>query len=354
MHTDFSTSLNSTQDEIRDKFTPKKNNSQYLSAIYAHIGEESRSRRVFHCADILEFALSENEHKLFHADFCKDRFCPMCQFRRSLKVFGQVSACMDELDKDMEGYVYLFLTLTIKNPSLDDLEQGFLDLKCAFNRLLHRKAFCDVVCGGFYSIEITCNSSRSEFHPHIHCILAVRKSYFHKSYISQAKWAQIWQKCLKVDYLPVVDVRRVKGAIFDGSRVDYSRVVAEIAKYSVKDKDFLILDDIALSERVLSKLVSTLNYKKMCGFFGCFADVRKRLQLDDIENGDLVNTDNNAIRIDVATLVVTYRWTGGMYSVARTGSNSALVVTSAAEPAGRRAKSPFLTQVQSVGAPDTR
>jgi plasmid rolling circle replication initiator protein Rep len=340
MHTDFNTSILDTQEEILDKFLPKKVKSQYLSMLYHNLGDRSRSIRVLHCGDTLEFALSENEHKLFYADFCKDRFCPMCLFRRSLKIFGQVSACMDELDKDKDGFEYLFLTLTIKNPAFDDLGSALSALKDGFSRLLHRKVFREVVCGGFYSIEITFNQKRMEFHPHIHSVLAVRKSYFGKRYLSQAKWCDIWQECLQVDYLPIVHIERVKGLILDDLSVDYKSVVAEVAKYSVKDKDYLVLDDVELSERILSKLLDVLNHRKLCGFWGCFADVRKSLRLDDVENGDLVQTDIDPIRTDVASLIVTYHWSGGMYEVVNMGSNSALATTSGrSRKAGRAAGS---------------
>ena len=48
-------------------------------------------------------------------------------------------------------------------------------------------------------------------HPHFHCILMVKSSYFKgSSYIKQSQWAELWQSCLGVDYLPMVDVRTVR------------------------------------------------------------------------------------------------------------------------------------------------
>lgn len=306
--------LAKTQTEIDTRFSPKKTRSQYLSMLYHNIGDDSKSFRVFHCGDFLEFHLSADDFKLARADFCKDRFCPMCQWRRSLKVFGQVSQILDYLDKGSKSYRYLFLTLTVKNCSLDSLSSSIDLLKRSLDLLFNRKEFKSFVCGSFSALEITRNSQTEEYHPHLHCILAVLPSYFHSgSYVKTEKLALLWQSCLKVDYLPVVDIRTVKGRVLDDSTVDYSKAVAEVSKYSVKDKDFLLLDDLDKAESILLSLLSSLSHRRLCSFTGIFKDVRKLLNLDDFENGDLVHTDNDELRPDVSFMVVKYHWKSGCY-----------------------------------------
>ena len=52
---------------------------------------DSRLFDLEHCADTLLFMQNaEGKKKLKSANFCRLRLCPMCQWRRSLKMFGQV------------------------------------------------------------------------------------------------------------------------------------------------------------------------------------------------------------------------------------------------------------------------
>ena len=109
----YTASLQSLQDEIEKKFVGKKEQTDILGAVYSVLDMENRSRRVLDCGSFLEFKVTEEKAKLQHANFCRDRLCPMCNWRRSLKIFAQVSKVMDALQA--EGYQFLFLTLTVRN-----------------------------------------------------------------------------------------------------------------------------------------------------------------------------------------------------------------------------------------------
>lgn len=106
----YTSSLQVLQDEVNNKFAVKKNRSSVLGAVYSILDEPIRSQRVFECGSFLEFRVSESESNLQVANFCKDRLCPMCNWRRSLKIFGQVSQVMNQMDE----YDFLFLTLTVR------------------------------------------------------------------------------------------------------------------------------------------------------------------------------------------------------------------------------------------------
>ena len=47
-------------------------------------------------------------------------------------------------------------------------------------------------------------------HPHYHALLLVKPSYFTKNYIKQSEWVEMWQKALRADYAPSVNVKTVK------------------------------------------------------------------------------------------------------------------------------------------------
>lgn len=297
--------LDSLQDEVENKFQPKKQAALQLSQVYADLNMLHRSARVAECGSWLEYYVEPGKAALHRANFCKDRLCPMCNWRRSLKIFGQVSRVMDVLEKDK--YSFLFLTLTVKNCHALELPDTVQALFDGWRNLYRDKTFKKAVAGSFRSLEVTLNRKTGLYHPHFHVILAVTESYWHRDYISQAAWADLWRSCCGLDYVPVVDIRKIKS----DSR-GLSGAVAEVAKYSVKSADYLRGDFLAQMGFVKTFLCA-LSRRRLAGFTGCFASVRKQLCLDDVEDGDLVVVDGEQLRDDVAHAVVRYAWRSGFY-----------------------------------------
>ena len=320
----------------------RKKSTLDLADSYKRIGS-NKYYRVLDCSTFLEFRLAVNNSlKLSNANFCKVRLCPMCSWRRSLKIFGQVSRVMDHVEENY-NYKYIFLTLTVKNCYGEDLRDTLDLMTKAFNTMTRRKAFKQAVKGYFRSLEITYdkdefitdemylkkrdyyskiglkagdkNSNFDKYHPHFHMILAVNKNYFtdDKTYISQVKWTELWKSCLKVDYTPVVDVRRIK----ENKEKDFGKVVAETAKYTVKPEDFLIRDEKGnikenLTDEVVKTLDRALHRKRLTAFGFIFKEVHKELNLDDTEDGDLTNTDNEDLRKDLTNIILRYQWNIGI------------------------------------------
>lgn len=294
------------QDEVDTKFVPKKKDALLLADVYDRLGLDGRMARVAECGSFLEYHITPEIKTLHAANFCKDRLCPMCNWRRSLKIFGQVSQVMDELER--QQYRFLFLTLTIRNCSADDLPATVQVLYDGWRMLYNKKSiFKKSVEGTFRSLEVTRNPKDGTYHPHLHVILAVRPDYFRCGYIPQSEWSAMWRSCCKLDYQPVVDIRTITP-----NDKGLSGAVAEVAKYAVKSSDFLrgSPDDMA---RTAWDFLTALSGRRLCSFTGVFANIRKQLALDDIESGDLINVDGNDLRDDVAYMIVRYRWAAGFY-----------------------------------------
>lgn len=300
--------LDELQGEITDKFLPKKTASQFLSVCYGEMELFDRCQRVDSCGSYLEYVVTENAKNLHKANFCHDRLCPMCNWRRSLKIFGQVSQVMDALAVD-GNYRYLFLTLTVKSCEAADLGVTVDKLFSGWRWLYNKSVvFQSAVCGSFRSLEVTRNKKTGLFHPHLHCILAVLPGYFSgQNYLSQVSWCELWQRACGLDYEPIIDVRSIK---------DFGRgvpgAVAEVSKYAVKSSDFLdgVLDD---SVAYIKAFLDALSNRRLCSFTGCFAKARAALKLDDIDTGDLVHVDGEDLRPDVAFCIVKYGWRAGCY-----------------------------------------
>ena len=104
----------------------------------------------------------------------------------------------------------------------------------SFKKMSETKQFKNAVLGYFKSIEILGDKTpKGQAHPHFHILLVVKENYFKKSdYINKAEWTEMWRKALRVDYTPVVDVRRIKSKNENFSDIDSA--IIETVKYSVK------------------------------------------------------------------------------------------------------------------------
>lgn len=91
--------------------------------------------------------------------------------------------------------------------------------------------------------------------------------------------------------------------------------VAEIAKYSVKDTDYIFENDPELTDKIVVTLAGALARRRLTAYGGCFDEAWKKLQLDDAEDGDLVHVDDDKLNPAVAWFVVKYGWTAGVYKM---------------------------------------
>lgn len=272
-----------------------------------------------HCANILEFKLFEdNTKKLNKAMFCRNRLCPMCNWRRSKKIFGQVSKIVQEIDR-LNKYNYIFLTLTLKNCTSNELEKNINLLSNSFRKMFNKSEKVKSICKGYFrAIEVTYNKKENTYHPHIHCIIVVDKYYFSKrnrNYITIEEWQLIWQHYLKVDYLPICDVRKVKGMNY--------KAVAEVSKYTVKSKDIIIYNkNKTVNEKLTDDNIFNLHFalksKRLVSFGGIFKEYHKKLNLEDMNKDDVdlikVDVDDNDELLNY--IIIKYGWNVGVTNYA--------------------------------------
>ena len=310
--------IHNVEKELAEKFAIKKERSLTLAQAYFRLGYDRKAFQVSECGSFLQFAHAilpsgsvSSDGKLWRANFCRDKLCPMCAWRRSYKIFGQVSRIMDVIASQ---YRFLMLTLTIPNCSEDELSRTIDDMMDGWRRLIHdTKKFKDSVAGYFRALEITYNESNGTYHPHFHCILAVPLSYTRKSdlYISQGEWLSMWRKAMKRDDILIVDVRMAHSKeVTSGASESVqciSSAIAEIAKYAVK-----LGDDF--DDDVIRCLSGALHHRRLVHFGGIFKKVASDLNLDDAEDGDLVHVDGD-INGALAYMIVRYQWSCGAYKM---------------------------------------
>lgn len=168
------------------------------------------------CAQVLGFgwgdpdpASGQTRLKLTETWFCRLRFCPVCQWRKSRRWVGRILEILPDFLQQYPKTRFLFLTLTIRNCHVTDLRQTVGQMTDAWKKLSQRKDF--PAFAFIRSLEVTRNRVECTVHPHFHVLLAVSNNYFSgPRYINHTRWVSLWRDCLGVDYQPVVNVKAIR------------------------------------------------------------------------------------------------------------------------------------------------
>ncbi|EGO8332263.1 protein rep [Enterococcus faecalis] len=210
----------------------------------------------------------KKQHK---GNSCKNRFCPICAWKKSRKNALALSVMMAYL-KQEEKKEFIFLTLTAPNVPAEELNDEIKHYNQSFQRLMQRKEVSKVVKGYARKLEITYNEERDDYHPHFHVLIAVNKSYFTDKnyYISRDRWLELWQQVTKNPLITQVDVRKVKNGRNDK--------VYEIAKYSAKDSEYLVRQD------VFEVFYKALKGKRLIVYSGLFKDAMTKFKAGELDS----------------------------------------------------------------------
>lgn len=327
----------------RRPWRAKKMTNMMLAQAYDNV-DKSKATRLRACATYLTFDVSDvGALSLTQLNSCRVRLCPMCQWRRSLKNYYNNYAIAKYLDDNAIGGAWIAITLTVRNCTGEDLSTTIDQLLYAFKRLRQLKRICAVVKGTYRGLEVTHDSDEfispklyrrkkayyvarglkvgdrnptyDTYHPHIHALLRVNKSYFvSRDYIPLVDWIAMWRDCLDVDYDPSIRLQRVK-SVDDVSDKGGKFVgeIAEISKYSVKDTDYIIPDDWDLTTRTVATLDNALAGRQLIGYSGCCLDAKRALKIvnADSDTADLINVGGDKVESKDVVRQVSYFWDVG-------------------------------------------
>ena len=254
-----------------EKYTEKKQRNQvFQKFIKRHIGENQMDL-VEDCNTFLSFVADKTleKQKLYKANSCKNRFCPVCAWRKARKDALGLSLMMQYI-KQQEKKEFIFLTLTTPNVMSDEIENEIKRYNNSFRKLIKRKKVDSVIKGYVRKLEITYNKKRDDYNPHFHVLIAVNKSYFtdKRYYISQQEWLDLWRDVTGISEITQVQVQKI--------RQNNNKELYEMAKYSGKDSNYLI------NQKVFDAFYKSLKGKQILVYSGLFKDARKKLK-----NGDL-------------------------------------------------------------------
>ncbi len=271
----------------KNKITKKKKNNIKLSKFLEPLVSKKTLKDVNECGNYIEYVtdIEEKKYKLYRAFFCKNRFCPMCSWRKSLKDSLLISILMKYIETEL-NYEFVFLTLTVKNIKGDELNDKIKEMNKAFTKMLKRAEIKNLTEGFIRKLEITYQKEKfitkelyekkydyykkrnlkigdlepnfDTFHPHFHCVISVKKQN-RNTRINQKRWKELWQESMKDKSITQIRVDDIK-------KKSDNKEVFEVAKYSAKDADYLV------NENVFNYFYKALKGKQLITFSGCFKD----------------------------------------------------------------------------------
>lgn len=255
-----------------DKYTEKKKKNQVLVKMIHSFVSEANWELIKTCSTFLMMVADETMEKMkqHKGNSCKNRFCPICAWKKARKDALALAVQMEYIKKEHKKE-FIFLTLTAPNVKAAELEEEIKLYNQAFQRLMQRTEVKKIAKGYVRKLEVTYNQDRDDYHPHFHIMVAVNKSYFTDKnyYINRDRWLELWQEATDNPAITQVDVRKVKQ--------NNKKEVAEIAKYSAKDSDYLV------SEEVFSVFYKALKGKRLIVQSGLFKESMKLWKAGELD-----------------------------------------------------------------------
>lgn len=250
--------------------------------------------KIRNCGEVKIFAVNGDmsARRLLFSVTCGNRTCPNCAKAQSVTDMKEALAVTRALTGPYKEKVAVFATFTIVNT--ERLEDGMNQLAHAFDKLMRRKEVTEAVKGYIAKVEVTYNFEAKTFHPHMHVLFFVDRSYFSKKYISADNWLKLWREVTGDSRITQVKVERLKGRGKTGTEADG---VAEVAKYVAKE------DDYTQSEEVFAEFVNAMRGRKVFRFGGLCKDLVKAFRVDrygvfaSITNAEQVTAEDFVSRL---------------------------------------------------------
>ena len=261
----------STDEEILKELRKKKIESIEIANLYKTNGDKKSFLNILMCATQVDIAkLNNKEVKISRLITCKNRFCPQCAKRRSIKIFAKIAQKIEKVEKEKK---MALCTLTIENVPDVLLNDAINQISKGINQFI--KKIKPQINGYFRTIEITYNKKAKTYHPHVHILLDL------KDYILQKEISEKWKKSIKKDYTPICDIRLIR-ADEEGS---LAGAVAEVAKYATKFSIFKNKSNLSEKEKmkILSDLSTALCSRRLISSSGTL-----KIKLNDDLTDDVI------------------------------------------------------------------
>ncbi|QWI46937.1 protein rep [Bacillus mycoides] len=264
---------NKKQDVIVGKYQPKKKQNLKIYAFIENKLSEGGRELFKDCSTFNQFIATRDKekNKLIASNPCKNRFCPICAWRKACKDAMKISTMMEAV-KIEEKKEFLFLTLTTPNIKADMVRSEIDRFNKSFKKLFDRAKIKRSIKGYIRKLEMTYNKERDDYNPHFHVLLCVDKNYFKRKelYIKQKEWLEIWRESTDLPEITQVHIQKVE-LIREGN------AVAEVAKYSAKDYE------LSTSQEVFDVFYSGLKGRQLIVYSGMFKEYAAKYEKGELD-----------------------------------------------------------------------
>lgn len=310
------------------KFTKHKRFNKPVATALMSDGEtRDIGRAIANCASRLSLDIPQGDDGLGEpllrgAQLCNRRLCPFCEWRRTRAWRARLIGGLNAFSAEQPKYRGVFLTLTVRNCQLHELRETIREMHKSFKRLTQVSMFPTQFW--MRRTEVTVNRSQGEHpspntqgstelplppgggaiqsvHPHMHCLLLVRPSYWSRDYITKLRWQQEWQMAARLDYAPIVDVRRARCQAQDDTLTGVAPVsaVVEAAKYATKATDLLALG---------GDLPAFHHEMRGLRLYGVSGALRRFISDADVRQDELLDTSQFPVPILEPALSAVAQW----------------------------------------------
>jgi len=285
----FQLAADGTSIKTLKKIAIKKRYNSQMAINLRIIKEDKRAYLIDNCATFVNVGfLQDGTEKVVSANFCRQRLCSVCAWRRQLRFIATTLPVLESIGIQKQRYI--FLTLTVRNCAMGELKQTVDKMLKGWTALCHMRPFKRILKGYIRSLEVTFNNKTQEYHPHIHALIAVPDGYFDNKgiYLNQFEIQQMWQFALNVTYDPIIDVRAVDENEFKGETDN--KPALEVMKYAFK------LNNIEFSPVVTQEFHRALMARRLITFGGIIKKKRAEFNYPDLETEDTLvdgETDTN-------------------------------------------------------------
>lgn len=309
-----------TQTEIKEKWTAKKAAGARRAETMKRAGFYTRAERIELCGkEIHGYQCRDCGHfEVSRANFCRDRMCPLCNWRLSMKRFAKMLDIARTVREEEPGG-WEAVTLTVKNCPVNKLTETINEMMKAWNCCMSNREMKEVCAGWARSLEITYNHKTRTFHPHFHVILVKNGSES-----AGRTLVKRWLNCkyTTAGYM-AQETHEIKSRweenaaehIIDDVTI---HAILEAYKYAVKeqpDEDGKTVDDMPVG--AFRKLVEGIDGRRLVAFGGVIKYWAKVLEAEDLDNiddeaaEDIGKVCRKCGSTDVIEMVA--EWTNGAY-----------------------------------------
>lgn len=277
-------------------------------------GLPKRGKRMKECSNFLQIERCADCGKVMvrGAKLCRDRLCPTCNWRLSLKRYASMSRVMQAVFTAHPEYTYSLVTLTAKNCNASELSMYMSEMQTAYNRCISQRWAREELTGWARSIEVTFNPDTKQLHPHYHIILACPLPQTGNRLV--AEWLRQCTKRGLIVSSKAQDYSPIEGDHEAGESL--AETICEVYKYAIKSKDISQMD-----AGTLYHLARQISGKRLISSGGI---IKEYMQMLEIENMDSVSENEEDEAIEVCThcgsveldkLVAVWSMTGGRYHI---------------------------------------